>query len=172
MSFERACRDEVRTKATPKWFARLSALVLVAGLIAIAYPIIRQLDQIILLIVFSGLFLWLWYEAREFCYQRFLARYLSEPIESDEWITEIEEAYLTTEHKGLRVSLPFNLLTHVYEKDDRVYLDFSRLGRVYIPFGAFDSAQQRSSFTEIVNSKKKEPNQSTTDNSGAAPRRV
>jgi hypothetical protein len=167
ISIEQTYRDEVRTQATPKWFARLSLLVLVAGLSAICYQIVPDPEKIVALIGFSGLFLWLWHEAREFCYLRFLARYLSIPVESDDWITEIEDQYFTTEHKGMRVSLPFTLFTRVYEKDDYVYLDFSRLGRAYIPSGAFDSVQHRSSFIDTLNSKKEKPNKAPEPTPGS-----
>jgi hypothetical protein len=154
ISFQTEFIRDLGKKIMPAWIRESLGLVFLGANFAVALWLSAAVDRAIALTCLVWLIHWSWQKGFAFVHRKMAARYISTLSGSDTWTSEVVDHRFVTENRGLIYSFPLSELSHIYEKDEYLYLDFSSLGRARIPFSAFQSSDERFQFSRMLDSKK------------------
>jgi hypothetical protein len=160
VTFLTSYSKEISNKIMPRWIREVLSAALWAVVAFVVYQVTYDPKQTVQILMSVLAITWLWQKGIALLKRKMTARYISSFPNSDVNICVIDEERFTTESRGFRHSFPLTSLSRSYEEREGLYFDFPSLGRVRIPFSAFESPIERSEFVRKVN-ELKTPNQST-----------
>jgi len=153
LSFQTEYAGGIRKKIMPWWIRKLFGLVFIGANFLVVYWLTHTVELALALTCLALLIQWSWQKGFAFIYRKMAARYIASLPDSGTWTCEVTDNQLVTGSRGLYYTFPLSKVSHIYEKREYLYIEFSTLGCAWMPFSAFNSVSERCEFIRMLESK-------------------
>ena len=158
ISFQTEYAGSMRQKIMPRWIRELLGLVFIGANFLVIFWLTRTAELAFALTCLVWLIHWSWQKGFAFVFRKMTARYIASLPDAGIWTCEVTDNQLVTGSRGLYYTFPLSKISHIYEKEEYLYIEFATLGLAWMPFSAFQSVSERCEFIRMLESKQL-PNQ-------------
>ena len=154
VSFQTEYAGNLRRQIVPRWIREVLALMFIGANFFVIVWFVDTAGLALALTFLVWLIHWSWQKGFFFVYRKMATRYFASLPDSESWTCEVTDNQLVTGNRGFFYIFPLLKISHIYEKQGFLYIEFSTLGLVRMPFSAFQSDNERCEFIRMLESKK------------------